>query len=62
MGRLTEIIHYLNSERVPAREWMRVHYRHFEPTLADEKSRERYRQRLQGIGTGRKKMKKIFDL
>lgn len=63
MGRLTEIVHFLDSERVPSREWMRLHYRSFVPTFADERLRELYRQKREKMlaDKGRKKMKKIFD-
>jgi len=62
MGRMTEIIHYLNNRNVPTREWMRLHYGLFVPTYEDEKARERFRKGLKVRPTkGRLRMKPIFD-
>lgn len=43
--RLTEIIHFLNTESI-SQTWMRTHYSHFSPTIEDDDARKSYRKAL----------------
>lgn len=43
MGRVTEIFHYLNAEKIPPEYWINSYYFHFEPTVNDRKFRQEYR-------------------
>lgn len=61
MGRITQIVHWINANPIPSQSWMDSNYSHFRPTPYDEKMRKEFLSRCASKSDKRRKqMKDIF--